>query len=676
MILRCVTAFLILLQIITVRGSGELDSTCQRDQDCTTENARCHQGKCHCLPYYATFNGSKCLQSTLLGFECLVNEQCSLKVANSTCTGGICRCENGFLQFRRHTCLTPAKVGDVCYGDTHCRLWDSGTYCDFLIPKLFGRCICTSPLRQGPNGLCVPPRPLRTPSPTIRPRPSGGIGGHIFNKNHHTSSVSSAHQRPYAASYIRTTSKPSVHFNNYYNNNNLNTSIFNTQKSTTTFATTSVFIPTTISYTKPIITTSKPKTTSMTITTNKTTTKLNSPTTPIPTTLLTPSLSLLTASNKTPTVTNTNSNINRNETSSIMKTTTIKPYKVTTNIPFLPTSIDNIIPKRTTTVTPITSTTLTSIGTTVSTVPTLVTITTTSKTILNKTNVINNVNRPNYNRRPPHNKIPLKRPFIKPALSSASLLSAFISSPNTHAAIKQANTTFSQSGIIPFGRGEEGGIISLGLPCTNDRQCRAADPASRCISGVCDCAIKVNSTNGNSCSALNRGCHPGTFQCASTGACISWYFVCDGRRDCPDGSDETCKGGSCPLTAFSCHLSKPTVCVSSAARCNGIRDCPHGEDESDCLDLENKGCPVGTFRCDSGKCIPGYEFCNAVITCQDASDEGPACTGVLPATTSGFCPFRCANGRCRSSAVACSGRDGCGDGSDEEKCSVCKCPSL
>lgn len=68
------------------------------------------------------------------------------------------------------------------------------------------------------------------------------------------------------------------------------------------------------------------------------------------------------------------------------------------------------------------------------------------------------------------------------------------------------------AGSVPFGRGEEGGVISLGLPCSADRQCRSADPSSRCINGVCDCAIKTNSSNGNSCSATNRGCHPGTFQ--------------------------------------------------------------------------------------------------------------------------------------------------------------------
>lgn len=60
-------------------------------------------------------------------------------------------------------------------------------------------------------------------------------------------------------------------------------------------------------------------------------------------------------------------------------------------------------------------------------------------------------------------------------------------------------------------RVEDGrGSVSLGLPCVTDLQCRAADPSSRCIEGVCDCVVRTNGTSG--CSARNRGCIPGTFQ--------------------------------------------------------------------------------------------------------------------------------------------------------------------
>lgn len=217
--------------------------------------------------------------------------------------------------------------------------------------------------------------------------------------------------------------------------------------------------------------------------------------------------------------------------------------------------------------------------------------------------------------------------------------------------------------------------VSLGLPCVTDLQCRAADSSSRCIDGVCDCIVRSNFTS--SCSAQNRGCIPGTFQCRSTGTCISWFFVCDGRKDCSDGSDEECTSTKCPVEAFRCKLGKSRRCISRAARCDGVKDCPGGEDESDCQAIGKKGCPTDTFQCADGKCVPEYEFCNAIIGCSDGSDE-PAhiCRGRARRRLSEYCPLRCGNGRCRSSAIACSGRDGCGDGTDENHCSVCRCPLI
>ncbi|XP_076059434.1 uncharacterized protein LOC143036063 [Oratosquilla oratoria] len=207
---------------------------------------------------------------------------------------------------------------------------------------------------------------------------------------------------------------------------------------------------------------------------------------------------------------------------------------------------------------------------------------------------------------------------------------------------------------------------SLGQRCSSTSECELADRFSVCRDGVCDCVVP-----SSKCSRQHTGCYNDTFQCASDGKCISWFYVCNGVRECADGSDEeVCLPNRCSPLAITC---RDGTCVSRGQVCDGVTHCPDGSDELGCKN-KTASCPPSAYRCLDGRCLPAFAFCNATPTCSDGSDE-PEDACIQGALNVKHCPFRCRNGRCRSSAILCSGEDGCGDNSDEEKCQVCSCPS-
>ncbi|UYV70470.1 hypothetical protein LAZ67_7003147 [Cordylochernes scorpioides] len=72
-------------------------------------------------------------------------------------------------------------------------------------------------------------------------------------------------------------------------------------------------------------------------------------------------------------------------------------------------------------------------------------------------------------------------------------------------------------------------------------------------------------------------CKAGQFQCHNNQTCISRIRLCDGTKDCTDGSDEVFCDLPCGELSFKCKSTGR--CISSTWSCDGDNDCPDGSDE-------------------------------------------------------------------------------------------------